>query len=147
MKIIEGNFYNSKLQKLIDKSYEINNKGENVINLPKITKKANIISERNDRIINRYMKLHQPIKRIAIDEYEESKKKSKDDYNLKNKSSKSQKLTKLKETSRSISFMKIKVEKTKSILKPSRSYINLKCEEKKIQFGKAKIRKYKNIKD
>ena len=147
LKIIEGNFYNSKLQKFIDKSYEINNKGENVINLPKIIQKANIISERNDRIINRYMKLHQPIKRITIDEYEESKRKSKDDYNLKNKSSKSQKLTKLKETSRSISFMKIKSEKTKSILKPSRSYINLKCEEKKIQFGKAKIRKYKNIKD
>ena len=148
MKIIEGNFYNSKLQKLIDKSYDINNKGENVINLPRIFKKANIISERNDRIINRYIKLHRPVKRITIDEYEESKKKSKDDYNLKNKSSKSQKLTKLKETSRSISFMRIKEErKTKSILKPSRSYINLKCDEKKIQFGKAKIRKYKNIKD
>ena len=148
LKIIEGNFYNSKLQKLIDKSYEINNKGENVINLPKIFKKANIISERNDRIINRYIKLHRPVKRITIDEYEENKRKSKDDYNLKNKNSKSQKLTKLKETTRSISFMKIKEErKTKSILKPSRSYINLKCDEKKIQFGKAKIRKYKNIKD
>ena len=148
LKIIEGNFYNSKLQKLIDKSYEINNKGENVINLPKIFKKANIISERNDRIINRYIKLHRPVKRITIDEYEENKRKSKDDYNLKNKNSKSQKLTKLKETTRSISFMKIKEErKTKSILKPSRSYINLKCDEKKIQFGKAKIRKYKNNKD
>ena len=134
LKIIEGNFYNSKLQKLIDKSYEINNKGENVINLPKIFKKANIISERNDRIINRYIKLHRPVKRITIDEYEENKRKSKDDYNLKNKNSKSQKLTKLKETTRSISFMKIKEErKTKSILKPSRSYINLKCDEKKIQ--------------
>ena len=148
LKIIEGNFYNSKLQKLIDKSYEINNKGENVINLPKIFKKANNISERNDRIINRYIKLHRPVKRITIDEYEENKRKSKDDYNLKNKNSKSQKLTKLKETTRSISFMKIKEErKTKSILKPSRSYINLKCDEKKIQFGKAKIRKYKNNKD
>ena len=84
---------------------------------------------------------------MTIDEYEYSKKKTKDDYNIKN-ISKSQKLPKLGEISRSKSFMKIKGEnKTKSILKPSRSYVNLKCAEKKIQFGKAKIRKYKNKKD
>ena len=86
---------------------------------------------------------------MTIDEYEDSKKKSKDDYNLKN-NSKSQKLAKLRDLSRSKSFVKIKGEKenkTKSILKPSRSYVNLKSAEKKIQFGKAKIRKYKNKKD
>ena len=84
---------------------------------------------------------------MTVDEYEESKKKSKDDYNLK-KNSKSQKLSKLGETSRSKSFIKIKGESlTKSILKPSRSYVNLKCCEKKIQFGKAKIRKYKSKKE
>ena len=147
-KTIQGNFYNSKSEKLIDKQYEINNKGENVINLSKIFKKAETISERHDRIINRYIKLHRPIKRITVDEFEENKKKSKDDSLLKNNNSKSQKLKILRNTSRSKSFLRIKGEpKRKSILKPSRSYINLKSDEKKIQFGKAKIKKYKNKKD
>ena len=146
-KIIEGNFYGSNSKKLIDKSYETNNKGENIINIPKLFKQAETISERHDRIINRFIKLQRPKKRMTVDEYEESKKKSKDDYNLK-KNSKSQKLSKLGETSRSKSFIKIKGESlTKSILKPSRSYVNLKCCEKKIQFGKAKIRKYKSKKE
>ena len=147
-KTIQGNFYNSKSEKLIDKQYEINNKRQNVINLPKIFKNAETISERHDRIINRYIKLHRPIKRTSVDEFEENKKKSKDDSLLKNNNSKSQKLTKLGDISRSKSFMRIKGEpKRKSILKPSRSYINLKSDEKKIQFGKARIRKYKNKKD
>ena len=146
--IIQGNFYNSKTKKLIDKQYEINNKGENVINLPKIFTKTETINERHDRIINRYIKLHRHVKRTTVDEFEENKKKIKDDYHLKINNSKSQKLTKLGDTSRSKSYMKIKGEpKRKSILKPSRSYVNLKCGEKKIQFGKAKIRKYKNKKD
>ena len=147
-KTIQGNFYNSKSEKLIDKQYEINNKGENVINLSKIFKKAETINERHDRIINRYIKLHRPVKRITVDEFEENKKKSKDDSLLKNNNSKSQKLKILRNTSRSKSFLRIKGEpKRKSILKPSRSYINLKTDEKKIQFGKAKIKKYKNKKD
>ncbi len=145
LKIVEGNFYNSKTNILIDKSFEVNFKGKNIINIQSIVKNADIINERNDRIINRYLRLHRPVKRTTIDEYEESKKKSKDDSILKNKS---KKLVKLRNTSRCKSFMKIKVEsKTKSILKPSRSYVNLRCGEKKIQFGKAKIRKYKNSKD
>ena len=32
--------------------------------------------------------------------------------------------------------------KAKGILKPSKSYINLRSEEKKIQFGKARIKGY-----
>ena len=145
LKIVEGNFYNSKTNILIDKSFEVNCKGKNIINIQSIVKNADIINERNDRIINRYLRLHRPVKRTTIDEYEESKKKSKDDSILKNKS---KKLVKLRNTSRCKSFMKIKVEsKTKSILKPSRSYVNLRCGDKKIQFGKAKIRKYKNSKD
>ena len=145
LKIVEGNFYNSKANILIDKSFEVNFKGKNIINIQSIVKNADIINERNDRIINRYLRLHRTVKRTTIDEYEESKKKSKDDSILKNKS---KKLVKLRNTSRCKSFMKIKVEsKTKSILKPSRSYVNLRCGDKKIQFGKAKIRKYKNSKD
>lgn len=145
LKIVEGNFYNSKANILIDKSFEVNCKGKNIINIQSIIKNADIINEGNDRIINRYLRLHRPVKRTTIDEYEESKKKSKDDSILKNKS---KKLVKLRNTSRCKSFMKIKVEsKTKSILKPSRSYVNLRCGDKKIQFGKAKIRKYKNSKD
>ena len=145
LKIVEGNFYNSKANILIDKSFEVNFKGKNIINIQSIVKNADIINERNDRIISRYLRLHRPVKRTTVDEYEESKKKSKDDSILKNKS---KKLVKLRNTSRCKSFMKIKVEsKTKSILKPSRSYVNLRCGDKKIQFGKAKIRKYKNSKD
>ena len=34
------------------------------------------------------------------------------------------------------------IKKCKSILKPSKSYISLKSEERKIQFGKAKILGY-----
>ena len=45
--------------------------------------------------------------------------------------------------SRSKSFINVKgVSKSKGILKPSRSYINLRCDDKKIQFGKAKIKRY-----
>ena len=40
--------------------------------------------------------------------------------------------------------MKLKgFKKNKSILKPSKSYINLKSEERKIQFGKTKIVGYR----
>ena len=145
LKTVEGNFYNSKTKILIDKSFEVNCKGKNIINIQSIIKNADIINERNDRIISRYLRLHRPVKRTTVDEYEESKKKSKDDSILKNKS---QKLVKLRNMSRCKSFIKIKGEcKTKSILKPSRSYVNLRCGDKKIQFGKAKIRKYKNSKD
>ena len=42
--------------------------------------------------------------------------------------------------------MKLKPKKTKGILKPSKSYINLRCEEKKIHFGSARIKKYHNTK-
>ena len=147
LKVIEGNFYDSKSNKLIDKYFEINNKGKNIINIPKIFQNNELISEKHDKIINRYLKIRRSKKRMTIDEYEDSKKKSKDDYNLKN-NSKTKKLTKLRGVSRSKSFIKIKGEViTKSILKPSRSYVNLKNAEKKIQFGKAKIRKYKNKKD
>ena len=147
LKIIQGNFFDSKSNKLVDKNFEINNKGENIINIPKIFQNCEIISEKNDRIINRYLKIHKSKKRMTIDEYEDSKKKSKDDYNLKN-NSKSKKLTKLRCEARSKSFIRIKGETiTKSILKPSRSYVNLKNAEKKIHFGKAKIRKYKNKKE
>lgn len=145
LKTVEGNFYNSKTKILIDKSFEVNYKGKNIINIQSIIKNADIINERNDRIISRYLRLHRPVKRTTVDEYEESKKKSKDDSILKNKS---QKLVKLRNMSRCKSFIKIKGEcKTKSILKPSRSYVNLRCGDRKIQFGKAKIRKYKNSKD
>jgi hypothetical protein len=147
LKIVEGNFYDSCSNKLIDKTFEINNNGENIINLPKIFKQADIINDKNDRMINRYLKLHRPCKRMMIDEYEQIKKNSKDDYNI-IKNTKTQKLGKIGKISRSKSFLKIKGEsKTKSILKPSRSYINLRCGDKKIQFGKAKIMKYKNFKE
>ena len=147
LKIVEGNFYDSCSNKLIDKTFEINNNGENIINLPKIFKQADIINDKNDRMINRYLKLHRPCKRMMIDEYEQIKKNSKDDYNI-IKNSKTQKLGKIGKISRSKSFLRIKGEsKTKSILKPSRSYISLRCGDKKIQFGKAKIKKYKNLKE
>ena len=50
------------------------------------------------------------------------------------------------ELSRSKSFMRLKSKKGKGILKPSKSYINLRSEEKKIHFGNARIKKYHNKK-
>ena len=109
LKIVEGNFYDSCSNKLIDKTFEINNNGENIINLPKIFKQADIINDKNDRMINRYLKLHRPCKRMMIDEYEQIKKNSKDDYNI-IKNTKTQKLGKIGKISRSKSFLRIKRE-------------------------------------
>ena len=146
--VIEGNFYNENYNKLTDPLYEINQKGQNVINFQKIFKKADSIKEKYDRISNRYVKLHRPAKRERIDDYEERKRKAADDNNLKRSNSiNSKKLGgKVVEMSRSKSFMKLKPKKTKGILKPSKSYINLRCEEKKIHFGSARIKKYHNTK-
>ena len=133
-KIIEGNFYNEKNKKLIDPFYETNKKGENIINFTKIFKNADSTKEKNDRIMNRYIKLHKPVKRERIDDYEERKKKAYDDHNLNriNSSLCSKKLgQKAGEMSRSKSFMKLKTKKSKGILKPSKSYMNLRSEEKK----------------
>ena len=75
--------------------------------------------------------------------YEQKKKKAKDDMILNSKKN-GEKMSKMY---RSKSFMKLKgVMKNKGILKPSKSYINLRCDDKKIQFGQAKIKKYQNKK-
>ena len=115
--VIEGNFYNENYNKLTDPLYEINQKGQNVINFQKIFKKADSIKDKYDRISNRYVKLHRPAKRERIDDYEERKRKAADDNNLKRSNSiNSKKLGgKVVEMSRSKSFMKLKPKKTKGI--------------------------------
>ena len=141
-KKVSGFFYNEKYKKLVDDLYEKNEKGENIINFPEILKKTDINSEKYDKIINEYIKAHRPVKRKRenIIEYEERKKKALDDDMLLNKEKFEEKIVKMK---RSRSFIKLKgVMKNKGILKPSKSYINLKSVDKKIQFGKAKIKKY-----
>ena len=144
-KLIEGYFYNEHYNKLIDPIYETNNNGENIINFQKIFKKADLVSEKNERIAERYIKLHRPIKRERIDDYEERKRKAFDDDNLsKSHKFKEKKLNNIGQMSRSKSFYKLKPKK--GILKPSRSYINLRSEEKKIHFGNARIKKYHNSK-
>lgn len=86
---------------------------------------------------NRYKKK----KFYEVEEYEENKRKALDDDIITNKKNNICKLDKL---SRSKSYMKLKgFKKNKSILKPSKSYINLKSEERKIQFGKTKIVGYR----
>ena len=117
-KLIEGYFYNENYNKLIDPIYETNNNGENIINFQKIFKKADLVSEKNERIAERYIKLHKPIKRERIDEYEERKRKAFDDDNLsKSHKFKEKKLNNIGEMSRSKSFYKLKPKK--GILKPS----------------------------
>ena len=145
-KLIEGYFYNENYNKLIDPIYETNNKGENVINFQEIFKKADLVNEKNERILKRYIKLHKPIKRERIDDYEERKRKAYDDDNLSRSQTIKKKISgnNLRELSRSKSFYKLKPKK--GILKPSKSYINLRCEEKKIHFGNARIKKYHNTK-
>ena len=146
-RVIEGNFYNENYCKLTDSLYEINQKGQNVINFQKIFKKADSTKEIFDKISNRYIKLHRPAKRERIDDYEQRKRKAADDNLIRSNSINCKKLGgKVSEMSRSKSFMKLKPKKAKGILKPSKSYINLRCEEKKIHFGNARIKKYHNTK-
>ena len=122
--------------------YEKNEKGENVINFPKIIEKNDKNIDKYDKIINEYMKNNRyKNKRFYdVEEYEENKRKAKDDDLIMGKKNNSMKLDKL---SRSKSYMRLKgIKKNKSILKPSKSYMNLKSEERKIQFGKAKVLEY-----
>ena len=141
-KKISGFFYNERYNKLTDDLYEKNEKGENVINFPKIIKKNNKNIDKNDKIINEFMKNNRYKKRkiYDLDEYEENKRKAMDDDMIQNKKNL---LDQLEKISRSKSYMRLKgAKKTKSILKPSKSYINLKSEERKIQFGKANVLEY-----
>ena len=142
-KKISGFFYNERYHKLTDDLYEKNQKGENVINFPKIIKKNNKNIDNYDKIINEFMKNNRYKKRkiYDLDEYEENKRKAMDDDMIQNKKSAFGNLDKI---TRSKSYMRLKgnVKKYKSILKPSKSYINLKSEERKIQFGQAKVKGY-----
>lgn len=140
--IIEGYFYNEKYKKLTDDIYEKNKKGENVINIPQILKKNEDNIDKFDKAINEFIKSHKLLirKRYNLIEYEEKKKKALDDDMLSRHKKFEENIHKI---SRSKSFIKLKgVSKSKGILKPSKSYINLRCDDKKIQFGKAKIKRY-----
>ena len=112
--------------------------------MQKIIKKHDNNIDNFDKIINEYMKEHRYTKRKRenILEYEERKKKAMDDGML----LKHKKFEKLSKTGRSKSFMRLKKVATKSILKPSKSYVNLRSDDKKIQFGMAKIKKYHLLK-
>jgi hypothetical protein len=143
-KIISGFFYNEKYNKLTDDFYKQNEKGENVINFPEIIEKNNKNIDKYDKIINEFMKKNRYKKKIVfgIEEYEENKRKAlDDDLILSNKSSS----VKLDKMSRSKSYMRLKGLKfnTKSILKPTKSYISLKSEKRKIQFGEPEILGYR----
>ena len=141
-KKISGFFYNERYNKLTDDLYEKNEKGENVINFPKIIKRDNQNIDKYDKIINEFMKNNRYKKRkiYNLDEYEENKRKAVDDDMIQKKKNP---LAQLEKISRSKSYMRLKgVKKARSILKPSKSYINLKSEERKIQFGKANIKEY-----
>ena len=142
-KKISGFFYNERYHKLTDELYNKNEKGENVIDFPKIIKKNNKNTDKYDKIIDEFMKNNRYKKKkfYEVEEYEENKRKALDDDIITNKKNNICKLDKL---SRSKSYMKLKgFKKNKSILKPSKSYINLKSEERKIQFGKTKIVGYR----
>ena len=147
--VVEGCFYNENYNVLIDPLYEQNNRGENIINFPKIFKILDSSHEEKDSIINRYIKMHSPVKRRRerIDDYEERKRKVLDDDHLSH--SQTFKIgkygEKIKKISRSKSFMIIKGS-MRSILKPSKSFLNLRCQDKKIQFGSARIKRYHNLK-
>jgi len=139
---IEGYFYNEKYMKLTDDIYEKNKKGENVINFPQILKKSDENIDKFDKAINEFIKAHKLIirKRYNLLEYEERKKKAVDDDMVLRHKKFEENIHKM---SRSKSFIKLKgVSKSKGILKPSKSYIILRCDDKKIQFGKAKIKRY-----
>ena len=142
-KIISGFFYNEKYNKLTDDFYQKNEKGENVINFPEIIEKNNKNIDKYDKIINEFMKKNRYKKKIVYgnEEYEENKRKALDDYLILSNKSSSVKLDKI---SRSKSYMRLKGLKfnTKSILKPTKSYISLKSQKRKIQFGEPEILGY-----
>ena len=142
--ILEGYFWNEKYQKLTDDFYPKNEDGENILNFPNILKKHDNNIDNIDKIINEYMKEHRYAKKKRVNIFESEVRKKKaldDDMLLKNK-----KFEKLSKTGRSKSFMRLKKIPTKSILKPSKSYINLRTDDKKIQFGMAKIKRYHLLK-
>ena len=141
---LEGYFYNEKYKKLNDDMYEKNQKGENIINFPLILKKNDENNDKFDKVINEFIKTHKILirKRYNLIEYEEKKKKALDDDMLLRHKKFEANINKL---NRSKSFIKLKgisKSKSKGILKPSKSYINLRCDDKKIQFGKARIKRY-----
>ena len=124
--------------------YKKNEKGQNIINFPSILKKNDSNSEMYDKIINEYIRDHRPVKvkRENIFEYEKRKKKVQDDSILGNKKFKNK--LKMKK-SKSLMDLKTLANK-KGILKPTKSFINLRSADKKIQFGKANIKGYHNKK-
>ena len=142
-KIISGFFYNEKYNKLTDDFYKKNEKGENVINFPKIIEKNNKNIDKYDKIINEFMKKnrYKGKKVYNIEEYEENKRKALDDDLIFSNKSSSIKLDKI---SRSKSYMRLKGFKfnTKSILKPTKSYMSLKSQKRKIQFGESEVLGY-----
>ena len=141
---LEGYFWNEKYKKLTDDFYPKNKDGENILDFPKILKKHDNNIDNFDKIINEYMKEHRYVKRKRenILEYEERKKKALDDGTL----LRHKKFEKLSKMGRSKSFMRLKKVVTKSILKPSKSFVSLRSDDKKIHFGMAKIKKYHLLK-
>ena len=109
-----------------------------------------LFKRKNNKILYKYIKINRAIRRERIDDYEERKRKvQEDDISLERSHSffaKKVVTREERELSRSKSFMKLKTRKSKGILKPSKSYMNLRCEEKKIHFGNARIKKYHNSK-
>lgn len=145
---LEGFFYNENFKKLTDDMYDKNEVGENILNFQKIIKKNKTNMEKYDKIIKEFLKKCRKNKEtvMKIDEYEEIKKKRKalDDDELDN-NIKRDKMDKINKMKRIKSCMKLKKEINRGILKPSKSYINLRTDDKKnkkIQFGIAKIKKY-----
>lgn len=149
-KPMEGNFYNGKTnEKLLDRMYEITSEGNNIINLPLLLKKSDVNDEKYDAAINDYLKKFKPLLKKSDNARETITKRFLDDNDLNKGKTKKKKGVEISSNlHRCKTALKLNAVKKcgKSILKPSKSYIKLRNDDKKIQFGETHLQKYKKKK-
>ena len=151
-KILEGSFYNENYRALVDPLYEQNSRGENIINFLQIFQKEEELEDKYDKIINDWVKKNRISKRKGLYALGESTENLNNPFIDDTDLAKSQRmdvkaLLGNDKIPRSKSVMKLKgMKKGKGILKPSKSYIKLKKEEKRVLFGEPQYKKYDNRK-
>ena len=150
-KILEGSFYNENYKALVDPLYEQNSRGENIINFLQIFQKEEELEDKYDKVINDWVKKNRNKKKGLLslgESHDNLNSDFFDDTNLvKSQRIDVKALLGNDKIPRSKSVMKLKgARKSKGILKPSKSYIKLKKEVKKVLFGEPQFKKYDNRK-
>ena len=148
-KILEGSFYNENYKALVDPLYEQNSRGENIINFLQMFQKEEELEDKYDKIINDWIKKNRVKRQKSMFALGGSNDNDFiDDTDLtKSQNFKVSSFLGNDGIPRSKSFMKLKgVRRSRGILKPVKSFIKLKKEEKKVLFGEPEFKKYDNRK-